>query len=256
MKSPIKSKPLRNPGDSTNDKIYDVLLDEVLKYFIIALLLFLIAMMEWWHWYFNSPPSPILSTIFALGAIAFSIYKFYKGLAKVKNLKLGRDGEKAVGQYLERLRSNGALLLHDFPGDGFNIDHVVVHASGIYAIETKTFSKPDKGEPRIVFDGESVTIFGKKPDRNPVTQARASSNWLREKLAESTGKKYVVRPVVLFPGWYIEPTAEARNTDVWVLNPKALPSFIENSRHQIDEADVHLISSHLSRYARSVLALQ
>ena len=31
---------------------------------------------------------------------------------------------------------------------------------------------------------------------------------------------------VVFPGGYIEPTAEARASDVWVLNPKALPSLI------------------------------
>jgi len=56
--------------------------------------------------------------------------------------------------------------------------------------------------------------------------------------------------VVLFPGWFIEPTAEARQSDVWVLNPKALPAFISNSGEQLTDEDVGLVGYHLSRFVR------
>jgi len=254
MKSPLKAKPLRNPGESTSDRIWDFILDEILKYLLFALLFSFLAILEWWRWYINSPPSPILTSVIAIIAIGIAAFKLRNANRTLRQLKLGRDGEKAVGQYLEGLRSNGAKVLHDFPGEGFNIDHVVIHKSGIYAIETKTFSKPDKGETRILFDGESLKAFGRHFDRNPVSQARAASQWLREKIYESTGIKHTVRPVVLFPGWFIEQTAEAKKSDVWVLNPKALPSFIENSRQQILDTDVNLICFHLSKYARSTLS--
>jgi hypothetical protein len=256
MKSPLKAKPLRNPGESTDDRIWDFILDEILKYILFASLFCFMAILEWLRWYTDSPPNPIMTSIIAIIAIALAVFKLRRARRTLKQLKLGRDGEKAVGQYLERLRSNGAQVLHDFPGEGFNVDHVVIHKSGIYAIETKTFSKPDKGEPRILFDGETLMAFGRSFDRNPVSQARAASQWLREKIYDSTGLKHSVRPVVLFPGWYIEQTAEAKSSDVWVLNPKALPSFIENSRQQIKEAEVNMIHFHLSTYARNILSMQ
>jgi len=38
---------------------------------------------------------------------------------------------------------------------------------------------------------------------------------------------------------------------VWVLEPKALPSFIEQEPKTIPPADVALAAFHLSRYVRS-----
>jgi len=35
---------------------------------------------------------------------------------------------------------------------------VIIDKSGIYVIETKTISKPDKGEVRIIYDGEKIVI--------------------------------------------------------------------------------------------------
>jgi len=46
-----------------------------------------------------------------------------------------------------------------------------------------------------------------------------------------------VRSVVDHPGWYIEPTAEATATDVWVINAKALPSFIAHRKMGLQSED-------------------
>jgi hypothetical protein len=68
-------------------------------------------------------------------------------------------------------------------------------------------------------------------------------------LQESTGSKYKIRPVILFPGWFVEPMK--RGQDVWILNPKALPTFVANEPVTLKDAEVHLITFHLSRYIRS-----
>jgi hypothetical protein len=74
---------------------------------------------------------------------------------------------------------------------------------------------------------------------------------LSDLLKESTGRAFPVRPVVVFPGWRIEPTAEARTSDVWVLNPKALPAFIAHSQSRMKPDEVAMCSFHLSRYVRT-----
>jgi hypothetical protein len=253
MRSPIKRRPLRNPGDSLDDEIQEVVWSQFAVYYFAAAFSVVLAAIEWVRWFTKAAPNPILYSLIAVCAVAVAGYKIRGAFTNVRNLKLGRDGERAVGQFLERLRERGAQVIHDFPGEKFNIDHVVVHQSGVYAIETKTYSKADRGEARILFDGQSVRIPGRKLERDPVQQARAQGKWLQELILETSGKRVPVRPVVVFPGWFVVPTAEAKASDVWVLNPKALPAFIEHSDTQLAEADVHMVASHLTRYVRDVL---
>ena len=88
------------------------------------------------------------------------------------------------------------------------------------------------------------------PDRDPVIQAKAQATWLRNLLAESTGKSFDVFPVPLFPGWFTEqPPASLR--PLWVLEPKALPSFIEREPPRLAAAESKLAAYHLSRYIRA-----
>lgn len=80
-------------------------------------------------------------------------------------------------------------------------------------------------DAKVIFDGERILVDGFEPDRNPVIQAKAQATWLREVLAESTGRKFPVRPVVLFPGWFVE-QGKGTTREIWVLTLKALPSFL------------------------------
>jgi len=89
------------------------------------------------------------------------------------------------------------------PGDGFNLDHVVISTHGICAVETKTRTKPSP-RARVVVDGDSLTVAGYTPDRNPIAQAASAASWLERRLQESTGKRFFVRGVVVFPQWYVE----------------------------------------------------
>ena len=64
------------------------------------------------------------------------------------------------------------------------------------------------------------------------------------------GRDFPVRGVVVFPRWWIEQTNKDRPREVWVLEPKALPKFIENSSAVISAEDVAMAAYHLSRYVR------
>lgn len=152
-----------------------------------------------------------------------------------------------VGQYLERLREHGYQVFHDVLGARFNLDHVLIGPAGIFTIETKTWSK--RPDSRIVFDGDTITADGFTPDRNPVVQAKAQAGWLRELLAESTGRKFPARPVILFPGWWVE-QGKGTTREVWVLEPKALPGFLDHEPEVLSAEDVKLASYHLSRFIR------
>lgn len=92
-------------------------------------------------------------------------------------------------------------------------------------------------------------MAGEVPDRNPIIQVTSAARWLEKKLEESTGRRFAVRGVVVFPGWFVE--QRSPRGAVWVLEPKALPAFIEQEPATMVPSDVALTAFHLSRYVRT-----
>jgi Nuclease-related domain len=247
--SPLKRKPLRNPGESVHQERERLIEDQWVPYVFIAVMTACFAFFEWVRWYTKTPPQPVVFSVVALLAVALCTYKFFTVRKRNRALRLGEDGEKAVGQYLEHLRSHGCRVFHDIVGEGFNIDHVVVSLRGIFVIETKTYSKWGRGV--VEFNGERILVNGSAPERNPVRQVRALGAWFRDLLAESTGRRFPIRCAVVFPGWFVEDRAR-KPSDVWVINPKGLPSFIEHEPVQLKPEDVALVSSRIIGHMQSI----
>jgi hypothetical protein len=251
-KSPLKERPLRNPGQSVYEELQQLYSEKVLPYFLFPTLFIAYAIGEWWRWYLPPPPIPMFVTVIALVSLIYSVYQIRKIRPKIHALKLGRDGEKIVGQALEELRIGGAIVLHDIMAKDFNVDHLVISNQGLFVIETKKYSKPRGRDAKVVFDGDKLFVDEWAPRKDPIKQVQANAAWVRELLRESTGKSFPVKSVVLFPGWYIESVGPHAHDRVWVLNPKGLPLFIANEKTALSQEDVKTATCHLSRYIRSL----
>lgn len=249
-RSPIKDRPLRNPGQSLDEQLDELVIDKITQPLVIALFLVVLAGSEWWRYYFPGKPSPILYTFGAVVGVGYAVFQIWRVWPRLWDLKQGRDGEKAVGQFLERMRETGYQVFHDVVGVGFNVDHVLIGPAGAFTIETKTFSKRRSADAKVTFDGERIVVDGHEPDRDPIVQAKAQARWLRELLVQSTGRKFAVRPVILFPGWWVE-QSKGSSREVWVLEPKALPGFLAHEPEVLSPEDVKLASFHLSRFIRT-----
>jgi hypothetical protein len=249
-RSPIKDKPLRLPGQSLQDERDKLLENSVNEPLVIAAIFFVLALVEWWRFYMDVKINPLLWTAAAVIAVIYAAIRIQRVRPKLRNLRQGLEGERAVGQFLERLREQGFQVFHDVVGHGFNLDHVLIGPAGVLTIETKTWSKPIKGSPEISFDGEAIRVGQLVPDRDPVVQAKAQAGWLRSLLAESTGRQFDVRPAIVFPGWFVANKPGALK-DVWVLEPKALPTFLNNEPVRLSRDEIKLASFHLSRLIRS-----
>lgn len=243
-KSPQKEPLLRLPGQSIDEQIDRLFYEELLNYSLFALGFFLLASVSWIQALNHAQLNPWHISIVAAPVIAYCAFRFWRTVKEIKRLKLGRDGERAVAEQLDVMKKEGAIVFHDLVGDGFNLDHVVLSNRGIFVVETKTHSKPIKGSASVAFDGKTLLINGFEPERNPITQVQGNARWLAEMLRASTGKEFFVKPVVLFPGWFVEPIP--KGPSVWVLNPQALPSFIQHEPTRINESDLHL-----ARYIRA-----
>lgn len=249
--SPLTDAPLRVPGQSLDEQIDKWQNERVINYFIMAGAFFVLAFMEWWGYLTHAPRQPILFSVCAILAIAGLIWRVFYVRAQLRTLKLGRNGERVVGQYLEGFRAYGGRVFHDVLGDergnDFNVDHVLICPQGIYAIETKTWTKP-WSTAKIVNRGGNLLKAGLAPERDPVVQASAAARWLRDILESKTGRQYEVRGVVAIPGWSIDRALE--HGTVCVIEPRNLPDHIQKQRIVLSAEEVRKLAFGLSRYIR------
>lgn len=159
-------------------------------------------------------------------------------LVKLRSYNLGYDGERHVGQALNRLMLRGYTVYHDLvfekAGQKFNIDHVVIGEKGIFAIETKTRRKPigegNKKLFKVSYDGKSLG-FPNGNTEEPIRQILASRNFLSEWLTGRIGKPVSVEPIIVIPGWWIDATTQK---PVVVMTDKAIDKFPFDSNRQLD----------------------
>ena len=249
-RSPLKDKPLRNPGQSLQLRRDDLLLDKVLQPVTLAFMMIWFAGAEWWYYFNPASRNPVVATIAAIVLLGYATFRIWRTPPELKQLRQGIEGEKAVGQFLETLRESGYQVFHDVMGDNFNVDHVIIGPAGVFTVETKTISKPIRRDAKIQFDGEHIQIDGQTMERDPVRQAKAQASWLKKILQETTEQEYKVRPVVVFPGWFIEHKAGALR-EIWVLEPKAFLKFLEKEPNVLSAEEIKMASGHLSRFIRS-----
>ncbi len=106
--SPLKSKPLRLPGQSLDEQIDYVLNDRAAGYVFGAGCVCLLAATEWFGYLMHRPRMPLLFTGMALVGIGIAAWRLSAIKTQLRQLCLGRDGERCVGQFLERLREDGS----------------------------------------------------------------------------------------------------------------------------------------------------
>lgn len=203
-RSPLTVQLLRSPGESLARQIDKVSEDVDLYLFASTMtpLLILSSYLSMRYWG-NEKISWVSLLIVALAFMIFFTWKLVVLLKRRNNLYLGLDCERSVGQELNQLMLDGYRVYHDFPAENFNIDHVVIGTNGVFAVETKGRAKPIKGDVNIIYDGDGLQ-FPTHYEKGPFEQAKRQAVWLSKWLTSAVGEQVSVRPVLVFPGWYIE----------------------------------------------------
>jgi hypothetical protein len=217
-KNPINNDMLRSPGESLWEQIEDKKLDIDTHLTMVAI----VPLMLYISYLQSSKTIVNAAILLIVGVLTTSIvaYKLIN-LIKAKNkLSLGYDAELSVGQELNALMRDGYYVFHDFPAENYNIDHVVVGPTGVFAIETKGRTKPiqkdGKSEFKIKYDGKQL-IFPTWVETKPLEQAKRQAGSLQKWLSSAVGEQVEVKAILAIPGWYIERTS---NQGIIVINGK------------------------------------
>jgi Nuclease-related domain len=249
-RSPVPHPSLPNPGQSSQFQMEDRWEKRVTPPLLLAAFMAVCTAMEWTRHLARRWPSPWFFTALFLLSAGFCAWRIWRTTAEIKQRHQGMRGERIVGQMLEDLRSLGCKVYHDICEDGFNIDHVVIGPYGVFAVETKAPSKPQK-DAVVAFDGETVTVAGFKPDRDPIKQARANARRVQRILGEMTGVEPFVTPVVLYVNWWVE--TYTRDAGVIVMNHNYFFKSFDRLRdcNALDATQVNVLASGMERYLRS-----
>jgi hypothetical protein len=166
------------------------------------------------------------------------------------------DAETTTGQELNFLMRDGAWVFHDIPYQYGNIDHVIVGAGGVFAVETKGISKPTDNEnsssenSTVRIDRDELILPHARTGK-PIQQAKTHAKWLRNEIQRRFGLKVPVRAVVALPGWMIK---HGFDGDCWVVNPKRGNSLRGAvTKELMSEKDAQMISAWIDDLARSVV---
>lgn len=249
-KSPIGIELLRSPGHELREQLDELRLDvmgDLLGLSILPSLLLAIHLSQ--SYVLHSPETVFraaLTISLSIGCIAWFIRKLLRSSVLMDKLRLGFDAELAVGQELDRLSRQGAQVFHDVPAERFNIDHVVVARQGVFAVETKGYSKrknlPSNVRAKVTIDGE-VLRFPDWSSAEPVHQAARQAKWLAVWLSNATAHSVEPIPVLALPGWYVK-GRRAGSVEVYsgrqlgslLMRPPALTSDdVQRIAHQLDQ---------------------
>lgn len=219
---PFSGRPLRPPGESLRIKVGELEEKLLFRLMLSPVVIFPTAIICESAVKFGNTPLAIGTGSIGLALMLGIILWAWQAVKFLMNYRLGFDGERAVGEELNRLMLDGCQVFHDLQMDGIgNIDHVVVAPHAVFAIETKAKRKrkpkgSDEYDHRVTFTGdEMVYPFGK--DRKDLKQVRRNANVLAKKLEQLTKESVTVKSVLVLPGWLIERTGKS---DVAVVNDK------------------------------------
>lgn len=263
-RSPLADKQVGHvPGQQLVARIADHEVEMVLAVSLMfmagpaAFLLWVGPRVDWskfrwggWEWFY-----------LACGAVIFG-YGLWRYVHHLHHRDRSRDGllaERVTGMQLNRLIARGCIVIHDLPGNGFNIDHVVIGPRGVYAVETKSRRKPNNasGDNRsaahqVSYDGQSL-LFPDGTTRKPIDQATQQAEWLSRWLREALNVDVPVTPAVALPGWYVIQSEDVwRTAAVKVFTPMGDGAgFMAKDAQKLDSSQRSLVATALAqRFAR------
>ena len=202
------------PGQGLHQAAEELFEREVLGPLTLAFIGVVIFILECLHVSGLFKPSILFGALIMLLATAIAARKIIKGLPNYRMMKRGEEGERIVAQYIERdLIPQGYSVFHDIQlekdGKTFNIDHLLVGPNGVFAVETKNYSKPSRGEARVTYDGRQL-LWNGQPRRDEDKQARSIAAAAHEfVLPPFPGSRASVHPPSSSALWHLPSLADA-----------------------------------------------
>lgn len=245
--SAVPDKLLRLAGQSLREEYERLFDDRFVAFFVIMIAFWMVCIVAWVQKIAGQNPDPRFWTLLALFVTAYGGFQIFRLRPQLRRLRYGELGERRVADAFDRIRAKGFSIFHDLPANGFNVNHVVVGPSGIYAIETKV----RHGADTIRYQSDNELLLGEKINDNPaLRQVRAAAHAVHEQLKQNLHEAYWVKPVLVFVGSRCvhQPIVDF---SVDVITSNELEDYFDRQQPEITDTEIAHICSHFEHSARS-----
>ena len=258
LRSPVTDKLLRPPGESARRQIEA--LDDKIMDTLICFLGFPAIILVCYLSSNGTAPRPIpnfwtIIMVIMAGGFVLLLERLIALIQQRDNWRLSFSGERLVGEELNKLMCEGCQVFHDFPlSANWNLDHIVVAPTGVYAIETQTKRKQEftatQKAHEVIYNGKDLQ-FPEGCDTEALDQARKQAVHLGKFLSDTLKTPITPKSILTLPGWYVISKAVG---DVIVLNPKLVDLTILNNGGPValSAEQIKQISNQLEKKCRDV----
>ncbi len=133
------------------------------------------------------------------------------------HLELLRDANLAIGHHLQRMAAGFGLVYHDVETSAGIIDHLVVGANGVYAVNV--FAASPVRDGHVALDNNTLRFEPGGRTQSIVAMGKCTAALERE-FRRLLDHRVRVRSVIAVPGWDVH---EQAGEEHLVVNDRSLP---------------------------------
>lgn len=179
----------------------------------------------------------------AVAAAFWTVTELMDLSSEMGSWRTGADAEDRTARALAELEAEGFVVLHDRrkPGTRDNIDHVIVGPTGVFVVETKSYSGP------LSIRGDDVFVGGRRRT-DIVHHARSEADIVQAILAISGGG-LLVTPILCIHRAEL-PLLKAEVQGIRVVNERGLVRVLRRTAEVLDPQAVLQVAALLNKELR------
>ena len=237
----VQGESLQKKIDADYETFYGIL-SLFLGFFILTICV--------WLFYFGvvdlNLTFAITLTVVTVGIFIYGFRKSRRLIKHMRNCYKGMEGERLVGEMLNKMSNDSVRVFHDVCGDCFNVDHLIISTRGIFTIETKHYDRK-KGYKFLYQDG--MLLFNGRQCKTILNQMDGEASFISEKIESLCGRVYPIQKVAIIIGAYIENPARDFSK-YWILNESGFLKFFEKNKESLSIEEVRSIANQVTEWLK------
>lgn len=193
----------------------------------------------------------VLLWIANVAVLALAVFGLARLVRHRRRLRFECAARAAIGNVLKRLNFSGNRVFHEVVVEGAVIDHVVLGARGLFAINVvpRPLPKKAKGRPVAELKNGKLLLDG-RAEALPVGDAARNMTLLSGASSRIVGHRVPVRSVLAVPAWHTLPNGKGNHLVLNESNLVTLTSWNTPDAYLMDE-DCIALQAFLTKASRA-----